>query len=300
MYTFDLLEINKTLEVSCFGTKTLYPITPSERADVFCDFGNNTQKIVFPNLCGSDFRGFKYKKPSNSLAFLSYETNPVRGNGESVYIQSAVGHRNRGIFINPENFIDTCALFSAKRLIKGDWVNWYDEYQKPNISELYSHFSYDSLVFSIFNIKSSQYGFKLSTDLGDFRITNEFFWMSRDRMKELADNMGYDELFNDARTDSDRHVNKLFFGEKLIYDKLSIDAKTVLDKATELLELSMEMRQVMANNENHLNSWDAGYAQLKLVWKEYFPEQFKEFRQLYKNMEDRMRPLVYELGFLMK
>jgi hypothetical protein len=62
----------------------------------------------------------------------------------------------------------------------------------------------------------------------------------------------------------------------------------------------MEMRQVMANDENHLNSWDAGYAQLKLVWKEYFPEQFKEFRQLFKNMEDRMRPLVYELGFLMK
>jgi TRAP-type mannitol/chloroaromatic compound transport system substrate-binding protein len=95
-------------------------------------------------------------------------------------------------------------------------------------------------------------------------------------------------------------VYKLLFGEKRIYDKLSPDAKAVLDKATELVELSMEMRQVMANDENHLNSWDAGYAQLKLVWKEYFPEQFKEFRQLYKNMEDRMRPLVYELGFLMK
>jgi hypothetical protein len=49
-----------------------------------------------------------------------------------------------------------------------------------------------------------------------------------------------------------------------------------------------------------LNSWDAGYAQLKLVWKEYFQEEFKEFRQLYKNLEDRMRPLVYELGFLKK
>ena len=34
--------------------------------------------------------------------------------------------------------------------------------------------------------------------------------------------------------------------------------------------------------------------------KEYFTEEFKEFRQLYKNLEDRMRPLVYELGFLLK
>ncbi len=73
-----------------------------------------------------------------------------------------------------------------------------------------------------------------------------------------------------------------------------------MDKAIELVEKSMELRQVMGNDENHLNSWDAGYAQLKLVWKEYFQEEFKEFRQLYKAFEDRMRPLVYELGFLKK
>ena len=124
--------------------------------------------------------------------------------------------------------------------------------------------------------------------------------MSADRMKELADENGYDELYNDARTASDRHVYKLLHGPENIYNKLSPDAKAVLDKATQLVESSLEMRQIMANNENHLNSWDAGYAQLKLVWKEYFPEEFKEFRQLYKNLEDRMRPMVYELGFLMK
>jgi hypothetical protein len=60
------------------------------------------------------------------------------------------------------------------------------------------------------------------------------------------------------------------------------------------------MRSHFADDHNHLNSWDAGYAQLKLVWKEYFAEEFKEFRQLYKTLEDRMRPLVYELGFLIK
>jgi len=40
------------------------------------------------------------------------------------------------------------------------------------------------------------------------------------------------------------------------------------------------------------------YAQLKLSWKEYFKEEFEAFRKLYKALEDRMRPLVYELGFL--
>ena len=131
-------------------------------------------------------------------------------------------------------------------------------------------------------------------------IKNEFFWMSKEQMKELADQNGYDDLYNDVRSDSDRYVYKLLFGENDVYNKLSPDAKLVLDKATELVEKSIELRQAMSNNENHLDAWDAGYAQLKTIWKEYFQDDFKEFRQLYKNLEDRMRPLVYELGFLMK
>jgi hypothetical protein len=207
-----------------------------------------------------------------------------------------------GLSIHPSNLFRCLSLFSARRIVKGDWKNWYDEYITPNEEhEQFEQFKYDSLVYSLFESKSNQSSLRQIEYKGRlWDIKNEFFWMSADRMKTLADNMGYDELYNDARTSPDRHVYKLLFGPENIYEKLSPDAKAVLDKATELVELSMEMRQVMANDENHLNSWDAGYAQLKLVWKEYFPEQFKEFRQLYKNMEDRMRPLVYELGFLMK
>ena len=124
--------------------------------------------------------------------------------------------------------------------------------------------------------------------------------MKISKMMELANEFNYGDLYNDARTDSDRYVYKLLFGEERIYDKLSPDAKLVLDKSTDLVKKSMTIREEFANNENHLYTWDSGYAQLKLIWKEFFPEDFKEFRDLYKQMEDRMRPLVYELGFLLK
>jgi hypothetical protein len=124
--------------------------------------------------------------------------------------------------------------------------------------------------------------------------------MSKNEMLEISNTNNYSDLYNDARTDSDRYVYKLLFGEERIYDKLSPDAKLVLDKATELVTKSIQMREIFATDENHLKSWDAGYAQLKLLWKEYYSDEFNQFRQLYKNLEDRMRPLVYELGFLMK
>jgi hypothetical protein len=302
MYTFDVLTINEDLEIIKESDKTLYAINKKQRADFFANYGNSKTEVIFPILCGSQVRSGGYLLPENAFAFMSYEQNPVRGNGEAVYLQSGVGHRNRGVYLNSENLLDVCSVFAAKRLIEGNWINWYDEYQGPNVTDKkYKIFSYDSIIYSIFNVKSHQSSLRQVEYKGQmWDIKNEFFWMSKDRMKELADENGYDNLYNDARASSDRHIYKLLFGEERIYDRLSDDAKVVLHKATELVERSTEMRQVMANDDNHLDSWDAGYAQLKLVWKEYFPEEFKEFRQLYKNLEDRMRPLVYELGFLMK
>jgi len=207
-----------------------------------------------------------------------------------------------GLSVIPENLHKVVAMFSARKLITTTWLNQKDEYSAPNEGHTeFQQFVYDSFIYSLFNSSSQQSSLRQVEYKGQsWDIKNEFFWMSAERMKELADENGYDELYNDARTASDRHVYKLLFGPENVYEKLSPDAKAVIDKSTELVELSMEMRQVMANDDNHLNSWDAGYAQLKLVWKEYFQEDFNEFRRLYKVMEDRMRPLVYELGFLMK
>jgi hypothetical protein len=245
-------------------------------------------------------------KPKNSFATLANNGNNTMANNESVYFLTGGLTRNIGkVFVTEENFTKCCNLFTSRKLIIGqysNWINQKDEYLTPNEQHPdYEQFTYDSVIVSLFHIHSFQSSLRQVTykdKLWD--IKNEFFWMSKEEMMELANDTNYTELYNDARTDTDRYVYKLLFGEQNIYDQLSPDAKLVLDKATELTRMSMTMRQHFADDHNHLNSWDAGYAQLKLVWKEYFPNEFKEFRQLYKNLEDRMRPLVYELGFLLK
>ena len=177
-----------------------------------------------------------------------------------------------------------------------------DEYYVPNENhENYNNFKLDSIVYSIFNNRSYQSSLRNVIYRGNtYNIKNEFFWMSKNEMVEISNQNNYNELHRDAVTDSDRYVHTLLFGEEGIYNQLSDEAKDILDSATNLVKLSFGMRRNFANDTNHLNSWDAGYAQLKLLWKEYYPEQFKEFRAKYKVLEDKMRPMVYELGFLLK
>jgi hypothetical protein len=300
MYSFDVLDVNSDMDIFLKGKKTLKPIKKNERADFFCNYGNSKIKVTYPNLCGISVRNNNNLLPKNSIAFLSYEQNSVRGNGESVYIQSGVGHRNRGVYINVENFLDVCSVFTSKRLIDGDWVNWYDEYTKPNTNHFkYEKFKYDSIIYSLFNVKSYQSSLRQIEYKNNYwDIKNEFFWVSKNRMKELSNIHGYDNLYNDVRTSNDRYVYKILFGDERVYDQISDDAKKVLDIATKLVEDSIQIRSLISNDENHLDSWDAGYTQLKPLWAEYFQKEFEEFRRLYKKFEDRMRPLVYELGFL--
>lgn len=270
MFEYDVLQ-NKDFQIHKVGSKNFYN---TDGLNSLSDYLKNSSEVGFVTLVSD---GNSTEKNSS---FVHFTTEIVRNN-------------NKRYTIGTDNFSKAITVFTVRKLINPFWIDMKDEYLSPKIIlDWDSQFVVDSLVYSLFSTSSGQ----KSTD----NNVNELFWMSSDRMKQLADENGYDELWRDANAASDRHVHKLLFGEERIYDKLSEDAKSVLNKATELLESSIEMRQVMANDENHLDSWDAGYAQLKLIWKEYFQEDFTEFRRLYKVMEDRMRPLVYELGFLMK
>jgi hypothetical protein len=116
-------------------------------------------------------------------------------------------------------------------------------------------------------------------------------------MVELANKHHNEAVYEDARTDTDRYVAQLM--PNLV---LSPDARAVFDKASELVNKTFEFREI-ANDEHpewHIQTWDAGYYQVKLLLKQYLPAELKAFQVLYKQLEDRLREGVYELGFLRK
>jgi hypothetical protein len=242
----------------------------------------------------------------NNLGYSYSDNNNIAKNNQSVGLYSLSNAAAHGFSINESNFIISSCLFTSRRLISGKqatWINWCDEYMAPDESHpLWEQFSLDSIVYSLFESKSNQSSLR-QIDYKDKKwdIKNEFFWMSKSDMLKLASDHSYDELYRDARTTEERHVYNLLHNEG-IYSRLSPDAREVLDMATELVKKSFPMRKPLNEQhpEYHLNTWDAGWYQIKLILKKFYPAELIEFGRKYRAFEDRMRPLVYEVGFLRK
>jgi hypothetical protein len=244
---------------------------------------------------------------NNSLGFYFNGGNNVNYNAENVSMFTSCYKMGHGISILPVNFMDSVSNFAARKLfIKSNWINDKDEYISPKSQTLetqeYKQWNIDSLVLSLFHIHSFQSSLRsISYENKKWDIKNEFFWMSKDEMMELSENKYFDDIYRDARSSDERYVYTLLHKEGL-YEKLSPDAKGVLDMATELVKKTFDMREILHTEhpEYHLNTWDAGWYQIKLILKAFYPEDLKDFTKKYKEFEDRMRPLVYELGFLRK
>lgn len=236
---------------------------------------------------------------NNTMGYLQTAGNAIYKNPTDVSLFSWAMSQGHGLPIIKENFNKVCSLFTARKSIVSEWYNQKDEYFAPNENHSdWEQFTKDSIVYSLFNNSSQQSSLRDVDYKGTkWDIKNEWFFMSRSEIMDIAEDCGYDAIYKDAKGSHDRYVYNTL---QSVYSSLSIEAKTVLDMAKELTRKSMDMRQIMAQSDNslHLDSWDCGYAQLRLVWKEYFIDEFNEFRKAYKTLEQKMIPMVYDIGFL--
>jgi len=235
----------------------------------------------------------------DSIGYFYNNSNNVDKNDQNVGLFSSPFAAAHGLSTRAENFVRCTSLFSARRLVQKNWINWADEYMKPNTEHpLWQEFENDSIVYSLFESKSNQSSLRQVEYKGKlWDIKNEFFWMSREEMMSLANENGNDHCYQDANVSSDRYVYNLLQGITL-----SEEAQAVLDKACELVRKTFKYRMMFdENNENYqINNWDASFYQMKPLWKEYAKEDFEEFKELYKKLADKMLPMVYEVGFLRK
>lgn len=222
---------------------------------------------------------------------------------------SAMFGSAKGINLCADNLDRVLSYFTARRIaaVSATWINSKDEYMVPNTENPdYAQWQADCIVYSLFNTSSQQSSLRnIEYNGKTWNIFNEFFWMSREDIYSLATGSSSPDTLAPAVADDVLKYGQS--GNRFVYEKLqtvhlSDDAKLVLDMATAILIDTMKYREEFDRKhpEYHINSWDAGWYQVKAVAKEYIPDKLKLFYELYKKLEDRMRPLVYELGFLYK
>ena len=247
------------------------------------------------------------KYPSNCIGGFQCNANAVNYNDQFVALYSAPFHGAANLIVTKNNIMDVVQLFTARRLIQGNkktWYNWKDEYQTPNKSdERYVQFENDSIVYQLFESKQQQSQIRnIDYNGRTWNIKNEFFWLSERTIENWANCK--DVCNNSVIDDIDK-----FYGDRFVYKKLqditlSPDAQAVLDKATEIVKKSFKYRDSFNKEhpEYNINTWDAGWYQIKGLCKATpeMQQDMKEFDELYKKFGDRMRPLVYELGFFYK
>lgn len=292
-------------ELTNVGTKDIYNLDGRMTATVWAKEEIKKLKTFDePNLSSgikvrpsnSDTRGTNF---IGNIGYFLNAGNNVDKNVQSVALFTSAYGNGHGHGINADNFEHVVTLFSARRLVSCNWQNWADEYIAPNTEhEKWSEFVADSVVYSLFESKSNQSSLRNVEYKGkQWNIKNEFFWMPTAKMQELANNNRYDEMYQDAQGVDDRFVCKWLNEHKT---EISPEAQAVLDYATTLVEQSMKYRNIFnEDNENYqIMNFDCGWYQIKGMLKEYMPNELKQFNDLYKKLAEKMRPLVYDVGFL--
>ena len=282
--------------------KILYNVPSGQRLVDWCSTGKNKDlpmKDIIPLAKGLYPKGDIISIPDNVIGVQLYNQNIASPVERLMLLFTALYPTGfNKFYVNENNFEKVNCIHAVRVLTKGTWMNAKDEFMIPNESHPeFRQFMLDSLIFSLFD--TANYCTSTDHDYAGrhWDINNEFFWMGNDEIKALAVENCNDEVYKDAGTDTERYVYKYIQTHK---DEFSPDAWKVYERACDIVRESFKYRNIY--NDQHpdiqVNHWDAGWYQIKYILKEYLPDELKSFRSQFKRFESRLRPLVYELGFL--
>lgn len=297
---------NEFNSINNIGYKTFYNLDNNISLSDWLreEIKDKKNKIILPHFTSAIKLSDKCNQTllPNSLGSICSLGNCVEKGQQGVSIFSAIqtqGNANISLSIIKENFEKANTCLTARRVIEKNWINGNDEFLAPNTEhQQWKQFVADSVVYSLFDSHSQQSSLRQVEYKGKkWDIKNEFFFMSKENMLDLSNEIDNEDMYNDCSASEERFV---YTWLEEHYSELSDKAKEVLEMAKELVAKSMKYRQVFneENEEYQINNWDCGWYQVKAMLKQYMPNELKAFNELYKSFAEQLKPMVYELGFL--
>ncbi|HRH92893.1 MAG TPA: hypothetical protein PLW01_13460, partial [Agitococcus sp.] len=190
-----------------------------------------------------------------------------------------------GFFVTDKNLWQAAIVFSVRRLIKPTWLNDRDQFLQPT-QPLTEEFKNDCLIWMLFN------GSNLTASANDldwngkkWSIVNHFI------------------PFTEAEVNAPDRFESDFMVQYLADKKLSTEAKAVLNEGKKLWQAYFSQTDDHhTRQELKLNRADVGWYQIRKALearsKDGIPVSFEAFKTAYDTLSDKLRPQVFELGFM--
>ncbi|MCQ2280962.1 MAG: hypothetical protein MJZ49_09245 [Bacteroidales bacterium] len=242
-----------------------------------------TNAINPPKNSRKDQRGTKWSSEAIGYMCTSADIQHVN----YLFLLSSAASMGHGIFVKEENLLQCTVWFTVGKIIIPNWLNNRDQFLQPNC-ELPEEFKNDCLVWTLFN------GSNLTASANDLEWNNRKWNIVNHFIPFTEEQVGSSERF-----ESDFMVRYM-------------EGKTFSEEANAVLAEGLKIWQAYfkqtfnhkIRDEYKLNRSDVGWYQIRMALKAQndtgisIPINFSNFEIAYKALTEKLRPKVYEYGFL--
>lgn len=222
-----------------------------------------------------------------AVGYLYASNNDMQHAGQETLITSSIftGGNGGGVWLTAENLWQAAIVFAVRLLAAHTWMNHNDQFLQPS-QPLTDEFKSDCLVWMLFAGKNLTAGADgLQWNGREWSLVNHFI------------------PFTEAEVGAKRFESD-FMVRYMAGMAFSPEAKAVLDEGRKLwARFHATQFPNRIREEYKLNRPDAGWYQVRRALEAYGDVEltdFDPFKAAYAALGNKLRPDVYELGFLPK
>jgi len=243
------------------------------------------KNAITPATASKDLRGTR--SADGALGWFNCAGNDLQNAALKTMLMSSGYGSGRGYFVTEENLEKSAITFSVRRLIKPTWLNDRDQFLQPT-GELTEEFKSDCLVWMLFNGSNLTAGADgLEWNGRTWSLVNHFI------------------PFTEAEVEASERFESDFMVQYMADKTFSTEAQAVLDEGRKLWRAYFAHTDVRSvRDELKLNRADVGWYQIRKALQarnasgDFAPVSFAGFEGAYKELTEKLRPMVYEMGFL--
>lgn len=306
IWNFSKTSQAKTVEIDIaneyaqnVGVKYLQLIEKKDVLNNWFPRPQNTNDCILPPLSNgisvkNDNTDTRHRARPDFLASICSNGNDFQ-HAKYVVILSSPNASAGAFTVNKENFEKAMTLHAVKKIPKQTWLNDRNQFLIPH-TEPTKEFINDCVVWSLFASSNETTALRDVSYLGStYQIKNNFFPFQIEEIKlwEIKD--------SDFRQQLTKDENR-FVSDWLSKNDLSDESKEVIRNAKYVYKLFYSNLNQMSTNKWKIDSWDAGWYQIRRCLAEHnlATDEIKELSKANEHLAAKILPKIEEFGFMDK